>query len=424
VTTATTNATTPTTTTVKDVYAAEVARLDDALAASKPRLARLALDAATQRDELRARTAELAALKQDASRLQQQLNAATSQPERHRIEQELEKNLIAQGPVTDHRLTAAERLAGTELTVVRETAQAVRARSDLTRATAELARVREESAAATARVNALPDTVARLRSEADELSDPAPARPPAGGGTPQPAGPAATAPAAGTPTATPPAGKPAAQAVARLSLLLGGPAMLTALRDRVTAARKEVETRTAALAKAQDAALTVGSARSKVDGDVVRTAADLAAARVELQDVVEAAHVRMAAAKVTLAAIIAFPAPPEQAAITAVAEEAGKGTAGALDRWEVMVPVEVTELAIALIDIEDELDDVRHLDAKTLTDHHTGVETAHATALATRLALQHDVDTAAAAVAAAADDIAALQATAADRQLSLVRGDR
>jgi hypothetical protein len=127
---------------------------------------------------------------------------------------------------------------------------------------------------------------------------------------------------------------------------------------------------------------------------------------------------------VTLAAIIAFPAPPEQAAITAVAEEAGKGTAGALDRWEVMVPVEVTELAIALIDIEDELDDVRHLDAKTLTDHHTGVETAHATALATRLALQHDVDTAAAAVAAAADDIAALQATAADRQLSLVRGDR
>ncbi|SFO74846.1 hypothetical protein SAMN05660464_0936 [Geodermatophilus dictyosporus] len=417
-TTATQTPTAPTT--GKDVHAAEVARLDDDLAAREARLARLAPEAAARREQLQKATAELAALKQAGSTLQQQLNAATSQPERHRLEQALERNLIDQGPRNDARLTAAEQLASIELAVVRQTAQAARTRADLTRATAELTRARQETAAATARVNALAETVTALQDTAGRLSDP-PAPIPAPGG--RTAAPAPTT-AAGPATAAAPPPKPAAVARGRLEEMLGGPGMLGRLRERVAAARKDGVTRAQAVADAEALVRQAASARSPVDGAVAAAAAALTVARVAVQDLVEGGPVRMAAAEATLTAITEFPRIPEQVAIQDVAAEVEKGTDGALDRWEVMVPVAVTELAIGFIDVEAELAAVRALDVADLTRRQAEADAAYAAALTTQLTRQREVDAAAEVLAAAADEVTAREKTAADRRLSLVRGDR
>lgn len=377
--------------TVKGVRSAEVARLDDALAASEPRLAGLKIEAVAAQEDLTTANADLATLGQQASTLQQQLGAATTGPERHRIELELDANQIRQGPVTDRKLTAAERLAVAALAVKRETALAEKLKGDLARATVALTQARQDAAAATVRLGALDPTVGGVKAGAAALAE------------------------------------QQKQATDRIAVLLGGPEMLARVQDRVEKARAEVEQRSTALTAAEVAVLDAAVARSGVDGPVARTGAALATARDAVRDAVEAAPVRLAAATAVLDQVRDLPAlpPADQAAITAAAAKVtGDAAPAVVDAWEVAVPVAVTGLAIALIDAVRALDDLRSIDAVALRKDLTDAEPAHAATLAAQIAVQLRQDAAAAVADAARDGIAAHEPTAAQRRLSLVRGDR
>jgi hypothetical protein len=393
VTTATDTVTAPAATApatpVKDVRAAEVARLDDVLAASEPRLAAITLGVEATRTALGAARTELAALQQKASTLQQELGAATTGPERHRIELALDRNLVEQGPVNARLLAATTQLALHELAVKRETALAEKVRGDLARADAALTQARQEAASATVRRAALDTVVPELTAAAAGLTE------------------------------------REKQATDRVATLLGGAPMLVLVGQRLDAHRAEVDSRIGALTAATTAVLAAATARSPVDGPVASTAADLVAARAAVQDVAEAAPLRSAAARTVLDEVLAFPDLPaaDQAAITAAAAKVPAGAAADVDAWEVAVPLAVTELAIRLLDTTRSLGALRLLDVAPLRKAVDEAEAAHAVALAAQLGVQARQDTAAAAADVARDAITAHEPTAADRRLSLARGE-
>ncbi|MGY1679364.1 hypothetical protein [Geodermatophilus sp. SYSU D01176] len=390
-TTATTTGTAPPTapapTTVAQVLAAEVTRLEGAIEAAEDRIEGLEEDVRARQDALNSATAELAALQQEASTLHQQLTAATSRPARHRVELLLEANAVAQGRALHRKLTATDDLARAQAQTARETALLARMRGDLARVQDEARRAGVDAGTTAATVADLPDAVAELRAAAADLAD------------------------------------EETTAGERLATLLGGRRMLERTRARVSATLAADAARTAALAEALQRHRAAQTARSPVDGAVAATREALDQARRAVQDAVETAPGDLERARTVLTLLIDFPDLAEQADIDALAAAVGDEGGEPLEKWAAALPAAVTELAVALPEAGATLARLRGLDAAQLRQRLESAETAHAQALTAQLAAQRAVDDAAAAVEAARTETTVHQATAAQRRPLLLRLD-
>lgn len=374
------------TTPVETFHSAEVARLTAAVEAGRAQLKATANEVVAATGLLTAVEAELAVLGQEASTWQQQLAAATTRPERHRFELLLEDNVVRQGPVADRRRVAADRVALGTSAVTRETAALGRATADLAAATADLAGAHAAAAATATLMKDLDAAVGGVLAAVAGLGD------------------------------------RRAAAVARLTEVLGGPALFEHVQEQVVTADAEIAERAATLAAARAQVQAAAVARSAIDAAVASAAAALDAALVAVRTAVRDAPVRAADLEKVLTEAATLPAIADQAAITEAADEAVAGGAGATARWWAALPGRVRELAVAVARSGAELAELGALDAAVLAEGIARAQDAHAAALAAAQALRLREDDAAAAVAAAVDDVQAHEATAADRLTGLLRG--
>ena len=342
------------TTAVENVRIAERDRLRDAVKAAADRLEQLQkVDLITAQTQLTGAAADVAALDQQASRLQQQLTAATTGPERHRIELELDATAVGRFRALRRRVDAATSRAGLEATVTQ--------------------------------------VAAGVAALAPRLQ----------------------------------------QATERLDVLLGSAGMRTELAARLGAVAAQDATRGAALAAAEEAVRAAEAARAPVEGALTVAIARHDRALTAVRDA-QAAPLRLAAAAAAVEVVIALPglADEELAAIRAAATGTDDPAvipvvppATDLENWAIKIPATVLAPALALVDAQAVLALLATLDAAALLAELAAAEADYVAALVAQLAAAQAQATVAATAAAARDDVAAHEATAADRRALAVSGD-
>ncbi|MET7971002.1 hypothetical protein [Micromonospora sp. NPDC005305] len=431
--------------TVKDLRADQVSRLEQTVTTLSAKLNGLRDEQAAAEAEEKSTGIDLAALQAAASTLQQKLAAATMGADRHKIELDLDDNLLAQRPLAIRHAAAQEAAATKDLEVKRVTAANEKAKGDTARAAAELVQAKQDAAAANEWRIALTTKVVETVTKA------------------------------GSPAVT----VLTAAMTERLTTLLGGATLFHLVEARVADGLNTIEERQQAVMRAAAAVNATAAARSKVDGAVAQTGddynrarsavaaaqdapADFAAALLVLQKVVAwpapttavqaridkrgkaATHSRAAAnehavrdalvsARSARGALAAITGPKkalnpaynpatddsvnaEREAAAAAEATLGEATAALtpslvkiLDKWEVAVPPDMMTLAVQALQAADT---VKRL--ATLTDPHklandlTTAEAAYAEALDTQLTTQLHQDAAAEDLRARRDEAAAI----------------
>lgn len=350
--------------------AAEVARLEAAVATGKTVLATAQAAAASAAVNLDQLTNQLATLQQAASVLQQQLASSTTGPERHRIELELNTNRLAQFQAGLDQLAATTSKAVADGKVART--EAANATAD-----ADLQRARQDLAAATADAGA--DTALAEAVTTDY------------GGT--------VARAAAQETAW-------KQAVTRLGELLGGHGMADSVSRAITVVRTAEGSLGPAAAEADGEMLAEAAVLTPVDTAVTVAAAALEAARATARAATQDAPARVDDAVAVVDAVRAAVTPPEQPTIDAAAAAVVPGDSMTYRAWLVTLPDTLIDTAVALLDDVEYLKTIAGDTPRTLSDALTTTNSELATALAAQTAARIELadKTAEAALAHAALD--------------------
>jgi len=381
--------TTPPAHSVLAVQTAEAARLDAAVTSAE---AQAKADEATVTDAGRALDtvrAQLAGLAQHASVLLQQLAAAQTGLERHRIEQELD--VVRRDQLTAELAASSAQQAKTraEADAALSKAAAQRASDDRSQVGQELARATADSVADDALVEKLTTTfAATVAQAATVLAD-------------------------------------SEAALAKLAVLLGGPAALDGIRRPVDAAReadRQLGRRVSGLQLAVDAA---DLAAAPLDAAVAQARAELARVRTDLTQEVDTAQGRVDAAKELIDATVAAVPPPEQPRIDEAAGDVVKGIGSRVD-WLITLPDALIDRAVAVLEA---VADLHQLDGavqgrlRQLADADAGLAAALSAALSAAQNRQQAVADVGAATAERQAALAAA-ATPADRgRNAFLRGE-
>jgi chromosome segregation ATPase len=392
--------TTPAKKTLVAVRTMERERLHAAVAAATAQANTLTTRLTVAQTELTAATGALAELDQGASRLRQALAAATTGPERHQIELELDDNAWRRIRALGRQVNAKDEVASVQAKIVRESTAAGTLAGELTRAEAALTQAQADAATATTSRAVLVTTVETAQESAKKLDH-------AGANT-------------------------------KLDTLLGLPEMRTELAERLAAVAAGDEALQKKVRDAEAAVRAAVVARSAIDGGLDQAAADHATALADIDHALTApARVaRVAAAVATVLALADLP-DAEQKVIKKAAEAAKAAAGGAvgaapavadagptpLETWALTIPATVLIPAVELLVAEADLEDLADVQPSELVDTLATAEDGYAKALEAQLEVQLVQGDAASEAAEARDDVTAHEATAADRRALAVSGN-
>ena len=365
---------------------------DKALKAELDDLQKVQLAAA--RPLLAAATADIALRDQEASRLLQELAAATTGPERHRIELELDACAVKRIRDLRRRVDAAEKVGALTAKITRKSAAAGALAADLTAAEAALTQATADAADAEKSRKDLEATVAVVTAGV---------------------------------TALEPELK---KATGRIDKLLGSAGMYDELKKRLDAVAAQDAGRGTALADAERAQLTERATQSPAEGGLAVAVADHERALAAVREA-QASPLRLAAVQAAVKTVLELPDLPaeEQAAVDKAAAGTDDPTkipvvppAEKLENWAIKIPAAVLTSAVALVDAQATLDGLRKLDAADLLKKLGDAEQAHVDAVLAQLKAAAASAKFAAAVVEARDDVTVHEATAADRRALAVSG--
>ena len=297
--------------TVTTVRTTERSRVDALVSSTQTQLADTDTALTAARTDLAAKTDQSAVAQQAEAGLRRQIAAALMPAEAHKLELDLEANLLAQRPLLAALAAAQDQVATTARARQRVSAALDRARAQLARADADLKLADQEDKYAEKWRAALTGTA---------LHD--------------------VVATAGNATTT----DSVTAARNRLAMLLGDNALVDLLDKRLAEAMNAADERAAAISRAADALDTLRAELSPLDGKVSLTGDAFSRTREEVRAVVELGAQRLSAALSVLQLVAAAPdqTAAEQERINARAVDARTGTPSPVSKEQDLLDATVT----------------------------------------------------------------------------------